>query len=63
VGVAASVGGGATDSAASVDGRYLYVEEGGSGSVTEFQIGRAGVLTQIGTISGLSAPMEGIAAS
>ena len=57
------VSSGATDSAASSDGRYIYVEEGGFGTVAEFEVGSAGALIQIGEVSGLSAPMEGIAAS
>jgi hypothetical protein len=63
VGVAASLSSGATDSAASADGRYIYVEAGGIGTVDEFQIGLGGGLTQVGSVSGLSAPMEGIAAN
>jgi hypothetical protein len=63
VGVAASLGSGATDSAASPSGRYIYVEAGGIGTVDEFQVGSGGALTQVGSVSGLSAPMEGIAAS
>jgi hypothetical protein len=63
VGAAASTSSGATDSAASSDGRFLYVEEGGAGSVTEFQIGGGGSLTPIGEVTGLHSPMEGIAAS
>jgi 6-phosphogluconolactonase (cycloisomerase 2 family) len=63
VGVAASLSSGATDSAASSDGRYLYVEEGGIGTVAEFQVASAGALAQIGQVSELSAPLEGIAAS
>jgi hypothetical protein len=63
VGVAASLTSGATDSAASSDGRDIYVEEGGTGAVDEFQVGSGGALTQVGEVSGLSAPMEGIAAS
>jgi hypothetical protein len=62
-GDAAGTGGGATDSTVSPDGRFLYVEEGGAGTVVEFQIGSGGSLTQIGELSGLHAPMEGIAAS
>jgi hypothetical protein len=63
VGVAASLSSGATDSAASSDGRYLYVEEGGIGTIAEFQVASAGALAQIGQVSELSAPLEGIAAS
>jgi hypothetical protein len=53
----------ATDSAASSDGRYIYVEEGGTGAVAEFEIGSAGSMTQVAQVSGLPAPMEGITAS
>lgn len=64
VGTAAlTTGGGATDSAVTPDGRFLYVEEGGAGTVDEFQVGSGGYLTLIGELSGLQAPMEGIAAS
>jgi hypothetical protein len=63
VGVAASLSSGATDSAASSDGRYIYVEEGGIGTIEELQVGSGGALTQVGEVSGLPAPMEGIAAS
>jgi hypothetical protein len=63
VGVAASTVSGATDSAASPNGRFLYVEEGGAGTVDEFQVGAGGSLMQIGELTGLPAPMEGIAAS
>jgi 6-phosphogluconolactonase (cycloisomerase 2 family) len=67
VGVAASTGSGATDgatdSSASSDGRFLYVEEGAAGTVYEFQVGPDGSLTQIGELTGLAAPMEGIAAT
>ncbi|MFZ0667394.1 MAG: hypothetical protein WAM97_16690 [Acidimicrobiales bacterium] len=48
VGVAASLSSGATDSAASSDGRYIYVEAGGIGTVDEFRVGPAGALAQIG---------------
>ena len=58
-----TTGGGATDSTASSDGRFLYVEEGGAGTVDQFEVGSGGSLTQSGELSGLPAPMEGIAAS
>jgi 6-phosphogluconolactonase (cycloisomerase 2 family) len=63
VGVAAVTDSGATDSSPSSDGQYLYVENGGGGTVDEYQIGAGGSLTEIGRITGLPAPMEGIAAS
>jgi hypothetical protein len=62
-GDAGATGAGATDSIASPDGHFLYVEEGGAGTVVEFQIGAGGSLTQIGELTGLHAPMEGIAGS
>lgn len=40
-----------TDSAASSDGRYLYLRTGGSSSVEEFAIGTDGALTRIGSVS------------
>jgi DNA-binding beta-propeller fold protein YncE len=39
-----------TDSAASSDGRYLYVRAGGAGEVEEFAIGQDGALTRIGAV-------------
>jgi hypothetical protein len=63
VGVAASTDSGATDSAIASETRYLYVESGGTGAVDEFRIGTNGSLSLVGRITGLSASMEGIAAS
>jgi 6-phosphogluconolactonase (cycloisomerase 2 family) len=64
VGIAASTVSGSTDSAASPDGRFLYVEQGGADTVFEFRVGLGGSLTQIGELTGLSTSlMEGIAAS
>jgi hypothetical protein len=63
VGVAASTVSGSTDSAATSDGRFLYVEQGGAGTVFEYEIGSGGSLSQIGEVTGLTAPMEGIAAT
>jgi 6-phosphogluconolactonase (cycloisomerase 2 family) len=40
---------GTVDSAASRDGRYLYVQTGGQGILDEFAINRDGTLTQIGS--------------
>jgi hypothetical protein len=63
-GVAASTVAGSTDSAASSDGRFLYIEQGGADTVFEYRIGLGGSLTQIGELTGLSSTlMEGIAAS
>jgi 6-phosphogluconolactonase (cycloisomerase 2 family) len=55
---------GSVDSAASTDGRFLYVQAGGPGLVDEFSIGKNGSLTPIGsvTVPG-GAGGEGIVAS
>jgi hypothetical protein len=42
---------GTVDSAASPDGRFLYVQTGGSGIVDEFSIGATGELTEIGSVT------------
>jgi hypothetical protein len=39
------------------------VENGGAGTVDEFHVNANGTLFEIGTVTGLSVPMEGIAAS
>ncbi|HEV2427962.1 MAG TPA: beta-propeller fold lactonase family protein [Acidimicrobiales bacterium] len=54
---------GTTDSAASPDGHYLYVESGGSGKLSVFSVSADGSLTWDQTISGLPVPYEGIAVS
>jgi DNA-binding beta-propeller fold protein YncE len=52
------------DSAASSDGRYLYVRTGGAGRVAEFAIGDDGALAQIGWVNIPDAVAgDGIAAS
>jgi 6-phosphogluconolactonase (cycloisomerase 2 family) len=63
VGVAASTGAGTTDSAATPNGRFLYVGNGGAGTVDEFHVTSDGTLVEIGTLTGLAPAMEGIAAS
>jgi 6-phosphogluconolactonase (cycloisomerase 2 family) len=61
--VAATTGAGQIDPTASANGRYLYAESGaGSGTVFEFQINSDGSLSPIGSVTGLGANMEGIAA-
>jgi hypothetical protein len=61
--VAATTGAGQIDPVASASGRYLYAESGaGGGSVFEFQINSDGSLSPIGSVTGLGANMEGIAA-
>ncbi len=42
---------GTVDAAASPDGRFLYVQTGGSGIVDEFSIGVAGGLSEIGSVT------------
>jgi hypothetical protein len=63
VGVAASTDAGTTDSAATPNGRFLYVTNGGAGTIDEFHVNANGTLFEIGTVTGLASPMEGIAAS
>jgi 6-phosphogluconolactonase (cycloisomerase 2 family) len=62
-GVAASTEAGTTDSAATPNGHFLYVENGGAGTLDEFHVNSDGTLFEIGAVTGLSVPMEGIAAS
>jgi 6-phosphogluconolactonase (cycloisomerase 2 family) len=55
---------GTVDAAASANGRFLYVQAGGNGTVDEFAIGSNGSLTEIGSITVPGgAGGEGIAAS
>ena len=54
---------GTTDSAASPDGRFLYVESGGSGDLSVFVVGAGGSLSPLQTLTGLPVPYEGIAVS
>ena len=42
---------GTVDGAVSPDGRYLYVQTGGAGIVDEFQVGFAGSLSEIGSVT------------
>lgn len=63
VGVAASTDAGTTDSVATPNGHFLYVENGGAGILDEFHVKADGTLFEIGTVTGLASPMEGIAAS
>jgi 6-phosphogluconolactonase (cycloisomerase 2 family) len=62
-GQAASTEAGTTDSAATPNGRFLYVTNGGAGTVDEFHVNSDGTLFEIGMVTGLPSPMEGIAAS
>ena len=60
---AASTHPGTTDSAASPDGAFLYVESGGTGALDAFAIGSNGSLTPIETLWNLPVGFEGIAVS
>jgi hypothetical protein len=60
---AATAHAGTTDSVVSPDGKYLYVESGGAGTVDVFAIGAGGSLTQLETIFNIPVASEGIAAS
>jgi 6-phosphogluconolactonase (cycloisomerase 2 family) len=55
------VGAGPIDLSVTRDGRFLYVELGGAGSIAELRVNKDGSLTSIGTIAGASAE-EGIVA-
>jgi len=54
---------GTTDSVASGDGNYLYVESGGSGALDVFAVGPLGALTPVETLWNLPVGFEGIAVS
>jgi 6-phosphogluconolactonase (cycloisomerase 2 family) len=62
-GVVGSTEAGAIDLVGSSDGRFLYVQSGGTGNVDEFAVASDGTLTKIGVVTGLNAGFEGIAAS
>lgn len=51
-----------TDMALSSDGRFLYTRNGGDGMVSGFQINADGSLTPKGSVSGVPAGSQGIAA-
>ena len=61
--VAAKTGTGSIDLTGSANGKYIYAEAGGGGgTVFEFQINSDGSLSPIGSVPGLGADIEGIAA-
>jgi hypothetical protein len=60
-GVVAQTNPGPIDSTAS--GGFLYVETGTSATVDEFNVAADGTLSQIGTVTGLSVGIEGIAST
>jgi 6-phosphogluconolactonase (cycloisomerase 2 family) len=59
----ASTDTGPIDLTASANGKFLYVEAGGAGAVDEFQVNPGGSLSDLGSVAGLGAGIEGIAAS
>jgi 6-phosphogluconolactonase (cycloisomerase 2 family) len=61
VGSPTAVAPGTTDSAATSDQRFLYVEAGGSGELFAYAVNKDGSLTWIQTVTGLPVPYEGIA--
>lgn len=61
--IAGTTGAGQIDPTVSANGRYLYAESGvGGGTVFKFHIKSDGSLSAIGSVTGLGANMEGIAA-
>jgi 6-phosphogluconolactonase (cycloisomerase 2 family) len=62
VGIAADTQAGTTDSATAENGRLLYVENGGAGTIDGFRVARNGTLTPVGIVSGLPIPSEGLVA-
>lgn len=63
MGIAASSGGGPIDAAISATGRGLFVLNAGSHSITSFAIGRDGSLAAAGSVTGLPAGSNGLAAN
>lgn len=63
IGVAGNTEAGAIDLAASPDGKFLYAESGGAGTVDVFGIADDGGLSKLGIVSGLPTGIEGIAVS
>jgi 6-phosphogluconolactonase len=51
-----------TDMALTGNSRFIYVRDGGKNSITGFQVGPQGGLTLVGTVLGLPAGAQGIAA-
>lgn len=62
-GIAATTDAGPIDMAASSDGHTLYVEAGAAGAVDEFHVNTDGTLSELGSVAGLGAGIEGIATS
>jgi len=57
-----AMGSAPTDMAVSAGGRFLYVRTGGNGTVNGFRVEADGSLTPIGTVGGIPAGAQGIAA-
>jgi 6-phosphogluconolactonase (cycloisomerase 2 family) len=57
-----AMGAAPTDMALSSDSRFLYVREGGTHSVGGFRVEEDGSLTPVGTVDGIPAGAQGIAA-
>jgi len=62
-GIAATSGAGPIDAAIAADGRGLFVLNAGSNSITSFAIDRDGSLTAAGSVTGLPAGSNGLAAN
>ena len=60
---AATAHAGTIDSVVSPDGKFLYVESGGAGTIDAYAIGNAGTLTPIETIFNIPLASEGLAIS
>jgi 6-phosphogluconolactonase (cycloisomerase 2 family) len=60
---AAAAHAGTTDSVVSPNGKYLYVESGGAGTIDAFSIGSTGSLTPLETLFNIPVASEGLAIS
>lgn len=60
---AATTHAGTTDSVVSPDGKFLYAESGGAGTIDAFRIGSGGALSPIETVFNIPVASEGLAIS
>lgn len=60
-GVSAATDAGPIDMTASADGSTRYVEAGAAGAIDEFHVNASGTLSDLGSIAGLGAGIEGVA--